>query len=214
LQSLGVHPRRIKTIGNPIRSFKKLDRQTARLALNLKDDRFTILWLGRMCEEKAPQLLVEAAPYLRQSGLDPLFLYAGIPYENIHEAFYPLAEKLGAKVMFLGYLADPSPAYFASDVYCLTSKFENFPIVLFEALATGLPSVSPQLPIVENELNNHYGLYTYHREEIETLSDAILKVHDEPIIDKAKISIDTLEKFGYDRTAQQHIDLYQYLLNS
>lgn len=55
-----------------------------------------------------------------------------------------LADQLGLheKVRFLGYVADATRLYAASDVFLLTSRYETTPLVVLEAMAARVPVVA------------------------------------------------------------------------
>jgi len=53
------------------------------------------------------------------------------------------AAGLAARVQFLGAVADTAPHYAAMDVFALSSRTEQMPLVVLEAMAAGLPVVAP-----------------------------------------------------------------------
>jgi glycosyltransferase involved in cell wall biosynthesis len=139
----------------------------------------------------------------------PLFLYAGPEYEPIDEYVVPASVEARANMVYKGFLTDPSVAYYASDVYVMTSDYENYPIVLFEALAAGVRSIAPDLPITKNELKGHPGLRSYRQGDCKSLAQEILAFYEIEDVDSEYISRATIEKFGYDRSGTDHVQLYR-----
>jgi glycosyltransferase involved in cell wall biosynthesis len=49
---------------------------------------------------------------------------------------------VGGQVLLPGFAADPWPYYASADLFALSSDYEGYPLVLIEALRSGLPVVS------------------------------------------------------------------------
>ncbi len=100
-----------------------------------------ILFVGVLSGRKRPHLLVEALSHLPQRW-HLLFVGRG----PLEAALRGRAEALGLadRVHFAGYLPYPAlPAlYRTADVMALPSRYEGFPKVILEALASGLPVVA------------------------------------------------------------------------
>jgi glycosyltransferase involved in cell wall biosynthesis len=117
-----------------------LDRAAARRALGLKDDAFVVGWVGRLSREKGPDVLLEALAYLRDVPLGVSLVGSGAE----GGALAALARELGVerRVRAHGAVADAGRLMAAFDVFVLSSRTEGTPIVLFEAMAAGVPIVA------------------------------------------------------------------------
>lgn len=212
LSKMFVNPRKIRVIGNPIRSFARIDKYEARTRLDLETEVPIVLWLGRISREKRPEFVLSANPFLLEKGVVALFVYAGSLYEPLTSHVLPAASNYNAQTKYVGFLADPSVAYFAADAFVLTSEYENYPLALFEALSCGVPSVAPDLPIVRNELNSHPGLYVYSQGDSRSLADALQGALLHPEAEREQISKETVAKFGYETSGKKHVELYRQLI--
>ncbi len=105
-----------------------------------------ILFVGRLVPEKGPSVLLDAVAHLR-SAPDPLDVEVRIVGAG------PLADELrrqsvdqgtADRVTLVGPLGNEElPDQYAwADVFCLPSFAEGVPVVLMEAMATGLPVVT------------------------------------------------------------------------
>lgn len=104
----------------------------------------SILFVGRLADEKDPLAVLRAVATLRRRGYDVRVTFAGDG---------PLRADLQAQVLGHGGQAwasvlggvsqDQLPAlYTDADVFCLPSRVEGVPAVLMEAMATELPVIS------------------------------------------------------------------------
>ena len=104
-----------------------------------------VLFVGRLVPEKGPQILVEAVAGLPRGSAELRIVGSG-----------PLAGALAEQVRALGLAdvvrltgplgQDELPAQYGwADVFCLPSFAEGLPVVLMEAMATGLPVVSTRI---------------------------------------------------------------------
>ncbi|MGH2870786.1 MAG: glycosyltransferase [Solirubrobacteraceae bacterium] len=100
--------------------------------------------VGRLVPEKAQRLLIEAAAEVGTRGLDLRLRLAGDGPERPH--LEQLAGELGvsSRVEFLGAVAhtEIDQLLAQTDIFCLPSFAEGVPIVLMEAMATGIPVVA------------------------------------------------------------------------
>lgn len=103
-----------------------------------------ILGIGRLSYQKGFDTLLCAFAQLKHPTLDLVLLGDG-PLKPDLEA---LAVTLGVKdrVVLAGFVDDPSVYLRAAALFVLASRWEGFPNVLTEALASGVPVVSTDCP--------------------------------------------------------------------
>jgi glycosyltransferase involved in cell wall biosynthesis/predicted metal-dependent phosphoesterase TrpH len=136
LRALGVAPERIGRWDRGV--------DVARFDPSRRDPRslpgeVTVLYAGRLTQEKGVDLLAEA--FLRAHARDPrlqLVLAGGGPEEGA------LRERLGARATFLGWLdsEELARAYASADLFLFASRTDTFGQVILEAQASGLPVVA------------------------------------------------------------------------
>lgn len=117
-----------------------------RANLNLKDEVFVFLFVGRITEEKGIFELLEAAGQLLANGYEIALLIVG-PFERqIEQRIRQFAEKsCGDRVQFTGYIKEPEYFMAISDVLCIPSYREGFGTVVIEAAALGLPTIGTRI---------------------------------------------------------------------
>lgn len=122
-------------------------RGRARMRFEVPDDRFVVLYVGRISPEKGPDLLVEA---LQQ--LDPRHFHLVLAGEwpsgdarrstRVEFAESLRARLAGIEVSILGHFAPGAmpEVYRVGDLLVIPSRFEEpFSMVAIEAMASGLP---------------------------------------------------------------------------
>ncbi|MDA0637867.1 glycosyltransferase [Nonomuraea sp. MCN248] len=129
----------------------------ARKLLGLPD-RPTVLFVGRLDEEKRLADLVRAMPYVL-NDLDAQLALVG--RGNRREELERLADRIGVagNVSFLGFVADEKmpQAYAAADVFAMPSVAELQSIATLEAMATGLPVVLADAMALPHLVNGDNG---------------------------------------------------------
>jgi len=107
---------------------------------------------GRFVEEKGFDFLLRAAPLVRSQLPDTQFVFAGdtdIAYERFFDRCRALMEAHDGAVTRLGLLHDPQQManfYAMCDVFVLPSRSDSFAIVQVEAVLSGTPLVTTDIP--------------------------------------------------------------------
>jgi glycosyltransferase involved in cell wall biosynthesis len=120
-----------------------LDRLAARRALGLNEDGFLVGWAGRLSSEKGPDVLVDALAHLTDLPVSVSFLGNGAERRSlVARARHLSVERM---IRWHGVVPDAGRLFAAFDVFVLSSRTEGTPIVLFEAMAAGVPIVATQV---------------------------------------------------------------------
>ena len=143
----GISSERIDTIYNGV-DLKSIDAAVAvsRSELRCNKDDQVILYVGRLCPQKAPLDVVEAFEQLQR--LDPpghahrklLFVGDGPMQREVEKLIRE--KRLEDHVRLLGRRSDVASVMKAATVLVLASKWEGLPNVILESQAAGLPVVA------------------------------------------------------------------------
>ncbi|HTT93796.1 MAG TPA: glycosyltransferase family 4 protein [Solirubrobacterales bacterium] len=152
LREYGVPEEKIRVIYTGADAVDEFDPATVEPALDRADERLQILFAARLVDQKDPLLMVEVAAALREAGVGFRInvLGEGDLEDQVRDRVAAL--RLEDEVVLRGPAAGLRAWYAANDVLLLTSIFEGIPVVLFEAMAMGLPIVTPGLPAIREML--------------------------------------------------------------
>lgn len=137
----GVEPGRVHAIRNAWEpSTVAMPREEARRRLGLPSDVPVVAWVGRMSQEKAPDIMVQAAAKVRRP--DVVFSMIGDGPERV--ACEEAASALGVdeRIRWHGVVPDAGTVLRAFDAIVLTSWTEGTPMLLLEAMAAEVPIIT------------------------------------------------------------------------
>jgi glycosyltransferase involved in cell wall biosynthesis len=145
---VGLGRWRVITIPNGIGPLKLTPRHQARRIMGVDDDALVIGFVGRLVEQKAPEVLVRA--FAATAAVAPHARLAMVGAGPLDQALRDLAWRLGVadKIIWLGE-RDARQVFSGFDVFALSSQKEGLPYVVLEALAVGLPVVATSSAGVE-----------------------------------------------------------------
>lgn len=101
-----------------------------------------IATLGRFVKKKGFDVWIKALAELQKTGQDFRAIIGGKGEEEVDLKQLVKEHNLSDKVEFKGWVQDKESFFRAADVFCLPSRHEPFGIVLLEAMAYGIPTVS------------------------------------------------------------------------
>jgi len=139
----GVPLERVHVVPNAwSRGAPALERADARRALGLPLDAFVVGWVGRLSPEKGPDVLLEALELVSDLPVCASFIGEG-PARRQLEAHARRSHPDGeSRVHWHGAVRDAGRLFTAFDLFVLSSRTEGSPIVLFEAMAAGVPVIA------------------------------------------------------------------------
>jgi glycosyltransferase involved in cell wall biosynthesis len=177
----------VVTIGNGVAlpgPVSPEQRARARSRIGLPDGAVAIGYLGRMHQEKGPDLLVEAmARHLRDVPEAHLVLVGKGPLDA---ALRAAAAPLGERAHLLGEVVDDAAGLLSGlDVYAQPSRREGRSLSMLEAMASALPTVAHRLPAVAELHPDGTTGVLVALEDVDALGGALLALVRDPVRRKA-----------------------------
>lgn len=170
----GVPARRVRVVANAWSpGAPPLERVEARRVLGVGPGAFHVGWVGRLSREKGADVLLDALAQLR--GERPVVSFVGDGPEEA--ALRARAARLGVEgaVRWQGMRPDASSLFPAFDLFVLSSRTEGTPMVIFEAVAAGVPVVATRVGGVPAVLDERYAVLVPPDDPV-ALAGAILDV--------------------------------------
>ena len=144
-ENCGVRKTRISVIWNSADedNFKPRSKEKIKKLLHLSLEKEIILFVGRLAPVKGIRYLIRAMPFILREREAILVIVGDGPERNNLEHLVKILN-LEPYVLFLGNIHPEKLAlcYNAADVFVLPSLSEGHPVVLLEAMASGLPVVA------------------------------------------------------------------------
>jgi colanic acid/amylovoran biosynthesis glycosyltransferase len=186
------------------------------LAERSGERRNRILCVGRLVAPKGQGLLLDTVAELRRRAIECELVLVGDGDDRA--AFEAQAERLGIadRVEFTGSVGqdDIAELYADSDVFCLASFAEGVPVVLMEAMATGLPVVAPAIMGVPELVDDGVSGMLVPPGRVDLLADALAELLGDPerraTMGKAGREA-VLDRFDRRASAAQLVELFDDL---
>jgi glycosyltransferase involved in cell wall biosynthesis len=186
----------------------------AEVARNGRPGPLEILNVGRAVPVKGQSLLIEALAALTRRGVDARLTVVGDGPQagELHE----LADRLGVagRVEFAGAVGQDAILgyYERADVFATPSFAEGLPVVLMEAMATGLPVVASRITGVPELVEHGVSGYLVAPGRVDELVDALERLASASPAERAAMGSAGREKvvaeFAIDRTAEALLGVY------
>ncbi|MCQ1537971.1 glycosyltransferase family 4 protein [Methanocalculus taiwanensis] len=133
----------------------------------------------------------------------------GYPYSVLSKDYAKIEmmkRSSGKNVIFTGFVPDITEAYAGADIFLLPSYAEIMPMVLLEALATGVPVVARDIPEFREVFGDASLLFS-------DIHEAAGFMRDETALRRLKgISRPFTERFDIGRIADEHLNTYRRLI--
>lgn len=172
LLSAGVHEKKIALIRNGI-DLRPFTNAIPSLRI---DKRLTVGWIGRLSNEKGPDIFLRAAQRVLAECPGARFILVGDGPDL--EMLKVLANelKIGESVTFAGRRQDMPAVYASLDVMVSSSRQEGLPMAILEGMASGLPFVATAVGDVPTLVQDGSTGFLTQSEEVESIAAGITKL--------------------------------------
>jgi glycosyltransferase involved in cell wall biosynthesis len=163
-----------------------------------KNSEFTlkILYVGRGSEEKRVNLIGKISHFCHQNNMPVEFTLVGDVRSSIDEPYRRYCN-------FLGEIADGkllSEIYNNSDILLLVSSREGFPLVIMEAMAHGIVTISTDVGGISEHIHNGYNGFLIKNESEDLIIKNVCQVISELASNKFLMNKISLEAYEYAKT--------------
>ena len=154
LANTEVEKQKIVRIYNPIDVEEILNLAKIPCDLKKKEGVKTFVSIGTVFPQKGFDRLLRAHKRLIDEGFSHNVWIVGDGYDfpNIEKLFHELKVEDTAKLV--GFKENPYPYFTQTDYYILSSRYEGYPTVLFEAMVLAKPIIATDVSGVREILNN------------------------------------------------------------
>lgn len=169
----------------PERQIRKNNRSTLR-----------ILYVGRGSEEKRVHLIGKISHICHQKNMPVEFILVGDVKNSIPKEYRKHCN-------FLGEIVDEkkiSEIYNKSDILLLVSRYEGFPLVIMEAMAHGVVTISTDVGGISEHIHNGYNGFLIKNESEDLIVKNVYKVINELVSNEFMMDKISLKAYEYAKT--------------
>lgn len=143
----------------------------------IKDDELILINVGRLCRQKAQELLIEALPRIIAKHQNIKVLFVGKKGKK-EKKFKEQAQKLGVKnkIVFTGFRKDIPSIMKQADFMVHTALYEGSAWVITEAMMAGLPIVSTEAITVPEFVQDGVNGYIAENKNPEDIANQVIKM--------------------------------------
>lgn len=189
--------------GINVTNYKIYNKEEVRKELGLGDETI-ILFAGRICKDKGIKELIKAFEIVKEQHSTIHLVVAGPLHE---ERLKPLVEKY-----WIGF-KNPQELqkwFTASDIFCLPTYYECFPIILIEALYHAIPVITTDVSGIKEWFPHENAIFIPPK-DIDSLKNAIYDLIDEK--KRRKMNRNSkqlvLDNYTWEKVCQRYIDIYR-----
>lgn len=208
---------KIKIIPNGI-DFDLLDKvqPVTRRDLGISEDAFVVGQIGRLSEQKSPDVFVEMAEKIKKEIPNSFFVMVGDG--NLEAEIRRLIKMKGLEDSFLitGWVDNPTGYLNCFDVATLLSRWEGFGLALVEYMYCGVPLVSTKVDAIPYVVDDGIDGLLVEPNSANEAAQAVIRIYGDSVL-AAKLVTNgfNIAKYKYDirRVIKQTQQLYQDVLS-
>lgn len=136
----------------------------------------TVLAVGRLTYVKGFDMLLQAWKEVVIHKPEWKLKIVGDGEEDTHLKEYIAINRLENSVEMVGKVSNVQDFYKEADIFCLTSRFEGFPMVLLETLSFGIPVVSFNCDTGPEEILRNTGSVLVDKNDVKKLAKELISL--------------------------------------
>lgn len=207
---VGVPKRKIKVIptGINIDEFK-ITQKNIKKEFGINKKTRIVLFVGLLIPRKGIDIIIKTANILKQK--DIIFLLVGGGPDKKRYQDMVAKYHLKKKVIFTGWRKDIKRFYKSADIFFLPSKGEGLAGVIMEAMASGVPIVSSNIPCTPDLIENEKNGFLCEKENILCYVENIKTlIEDEKLRQKMRLEgLERIKRFRWNKILRKYHNIYE-----
>jgi glycosyltransferase involved in cell wall biosynthesis len=206
-------PKKYRVVGPGLQLGEIPRKEIASSTLGLLSNEFTVTWIGRAVEVKAPHRILEIAKQCKEQKIDVRFLFVGDgPLKNQLEK---ASHNEQLKVTFLGWQNNIEVVLGASDLVVLTSLNEGTPVALIQAQMAGIPVLTTLVGSAAEVLISGSSGYAFpYSKEQFTSYIREFSLNQQKCEDFGRVGrVHALSKFSLQNLVKEHEEIYEHIIS-
>lgn len=190
-----------------------INREKSREELKLNEDELAVFFIGRLSEEKNPDVFVNVAKAVAEHSSNTkkieFFIIGDGPMRKGIEA--EIVKHKIPRVTYLGYQSDVAKYLAAADVFILPSAAEGFPLSVLEAMAMRTAVIASRVGAVPDVIRNGKNGYIVEPGSVKDIESAIAKLFNAETRASIQQSArkDVEEKYSNKKLGDNYRTLYE-----
>lgn len=191
--------KKISVIDNGIDfdEFKAKD-DISREKLGIPKNAFVIGQVGRLVEQKSPDVFVKAAKLVKENIPNSFFVLVGNGDQESYIRELIRREGLGECCIITGWVENPVSYMKLFDVGTLLSRWEGFGLVLAEYMYSKVPIVATKIDAIPYVVEDRKDGLLVNKDSVAAVAQAIMEIHD-----NKKLAEELIDN-GYEKAVKKY----------
>lgn len=187
------------------------DRNAIRKELGLKDE-LAILFVGRLSEEKNPDVFIKSMDIVTRSTNAKAFIIGDGPMRRDCEN--TINDLKNNNLTYLGYKDDVAHYLAAADIFVLPSSIEGFPLSILEAMAMGVAVIASKVGAVPDIIEQGVNGYVINPGSINDIETSVANMRKKGRLNEIRENnINKVQRYySQKQVAKRYSELYKGLL--
>ena len=182
--------------------------------LNIPDDSFVVGMVGRISQQKAPDVFVRMAAEVAKKIENTFFVIVGDVVEGATEEkkeIEDLAQELGVRLHITGWVDNPLDYVKQFDVACLLSRWEGFGLAIPEYMLCKKPIVATRVDAIPYLIEDGVNGLLVDVDDYKAAAEAVERMNDQDLYVRLVLNADQTvrERFDSKRVANQCQELFK-----
>lgn len=188
-----------------------------RIQINIPDDAFVVGMVGRVSQQKAPDIFVKMAKIVIKKIPNAHFVIVGSGELEEEVTKYAKDNGFLSHLHITGWVDNPLDYIGMFDVACLLSRWEGFGLVLPEYMMVGKPIVASNVDAIPNIIEDGVNGLLVKVDDANEAGKKILELYFKESLKKQLVENalkDVHDRFNVKRVAEEHEILFKKAMGS
>lgn len=194
---------------------RKTENPVTREHLHIEENAFVVGTVGRLCQQKSPDIFVRMAHEVIKKIPQAYFLMVGSGEMEEEVLTYAKQNGFADRLHITGWVDNPTDYIRLFDVATLLSRWEGFGLVIPEYMLCQKPVIATEVDAIPNIINDHDNGILIPMDDWQSAGKAVCELYDNDLLYQRLVAQglkDVHEKYDVRRVAKEHEQIFLNLM--